>query len=545
MQPPRPHRRRRAAVAVLVTAALGGGAVAATSALSDDDPAPVAVAVLEPATVERSDLTASERLSGTVEQTESLTVVHREDDGTSVPGDDATPESDGATDATTGGAVPQGFAPAAARTESLVIDPAVASGVAEIALASAAVDDCPTTTTAVDPSAPTTTTTTTMPDGTTTTTAPCGTDGTGCATAPTTTTTTTVPDGPEASSTTTEPDTTSTTSCPTATTTTTTTAPPVSDPTTDSGMGGGTDVPVGGRTPSIGGTGSASGSAGGTTATTVAPTSTLTSVAALGSSIDLGDVMYTADGEPVVALQGALPAWRTLSTDVDDGADVRQLEESLVALGFDADGELVVDEEYDDATEAAVVAWQTALGVEATGEVVLGHVVFLAGPTTVSAVDAVVGDEVGDGDAVLTLAATTQQIVVEVPDALQDVVAQGTTVELSSGGTTGVGTVTALRSANGDSGVVVEAVVSPAEPLVDVLDGASIDVTVAIGGSTGVLVVPSEALVSRLDGSYALEVVAADGTTTWVPVEVVTTSGNRVGVVGDGIEAGTTVLVPA
>jgi hypothetical protein len=531
MPPPRP-RRRRATVAVLMAAALAAGAVAATSMLADDDPAAVAVAVLEPVTVERADLTATEQLSGTVEQTESLAVVHREDDGTSVPGDEDAPASDGAADGATsgtapGGAVTQGFVPAA------------------VQLAATAIDACPpSTTTPSDPST-TTTTATTTPDGSTTTTVPCGTDG--CAPTPATTTTTATTVSPDGSSTSTDPTTTTTTApCPTTTTTTTSTAPPATEPTTGTGSDGGLGLPTDGRTPTVGGNGSASGAAGGgTTATTVAPTSTITSIASLGTTIDLGDVLYTADGEPVVAITGALPAWRMLSTDADDGADVRQLEESLLALGYDADGELVVDDEFDSDTEAAVEAWQTGLGLEATGAVELGRVVFLAGPTTVSAVDATVGAEVGDGDAVLTLAATTQQVVVEVPDSLQDVVAQGSTVELGGGASTVVGTVTALRSAPGDMGIVVEAVVSPAEPLVDALDGASIDVSVTIGGSTGVLVVPSEAVVSRLDGTYALQVVAADGSTAWATVEVVTTSGNRVGVVGDGIDAGTTVLVPA
>ena len=46
---------------------------------------------------------------------------------------------------------------------------------------------------------------------------------------------------------------------------------------------------------------------------------------------------------------------------VDDGADVRQLEENLVALGFAPD-EMVVDEEFDADTTTAIRAWQESAG---------------------------------------------------------------------------------------------------------------------------------------------------------------------------------------
>ncbi len=47
------------------------------------------------------------------------------------------------------------------------------------------------------------------------------------------------------------------------------------------------------------------------------------------------------------------PDWRragagaTLDTDSDDGVDVRQLETNLVALGYDPDGDIEIDEAYD------------------------------------------------------------------------------------------------------------------------------------------------------------------------------------------------------
>jgi len=66
-------------------------------------------------------------------------------------------------------------------------------------------------------------------------------------------------------------------------------------------------------------------------------------------------------------------------------------------------------------TIALLGIWQKGLGIEATGIVKLGSVVFLPSSTTVSTVKRVVGDTVGDGDTVLTLSTPTQEVLVDVP----------------------------------------------------------------------------------------------------------------------------------
>ena len=70
--------------------------------------------------------------------------------------------------------------------------------------------------------------------------------------------------------------------------------------------------------------------------------------------------------------------WRELRRGVDDGADVRQLEENLFALGFAPEG-MVVDEEFDSDTTTAVRAWQEAQGVDETGSIGPADVVFAPG----------------------------------------------------------------------------------------------------------------------------------------------------------------------
>ncbi len=132
---------------------------------------------------------------------------------------------------------------------------------------------------------------------------------------------------------------------------------------------------------------------------------TITSVVAQGTVIEQGDVLYYLDGEPVVALYGDVPAYRTmadLSTNMT-GEDVRQLETALAALGFD---DLTVDDEFTDATENMVEDWQDSIGADDDGVVDLGEVVFIPGPVTVIEALVGAGDVANDGREILVVTGT-------------------------------------------------------------------------------------------------------------------------------------------
>lgn len=139
---------------------------------------------------------------------------------------------------------------------------------------------------------------------------------------------------------------------------------------------------------------------------------TVTSIVGEGEPITAGTLVATIDGEPLVALFGDVPTWRDLSTDSSDGVDVFQLEQNLVLLGFDADGELVIDETYDDATESAVELWETALGLEATGEVPESRIVFIPGELSVDDVAVDVGGASSSGGALVTARQTRRAFLV-------------------------------------------------------------------------------------------------------------------------------------
>lgn len=129
---------------------------------------------------------------------------------------------------------------------------------------------------------------------------------------------------------------------------------------------------------------------------------TITEVLAEGDTVQAGTVVATLDGEPVVALYGSVPTWRDLSSESDDGVDVHQLELNLVALGFDPDGAIEIDETYDDATAAAVELWETSLGLDEDGEVPQARVIYVPGVLLVDTVDATVGGGVQSGSSLLT-----------------------------------------------------------------------------------------------------------------------------------------------
>ena len=89
---------------------------------------------------------------------------------------------------------------------------------------------------------------------------------------------------------------------------------------------------------------------------------TLTRLPELGAILERGDQLYEVDGKrrPVL-LYGARPAWRAFKPGMSNGADVKQLEENLKALGYTRKG-FDVDREWDGATTAAVKRWQRRTG---------------------------------------------------------------------------------------------------------------------------------------------------------------------------------------
>lgn len=137
---------------------------------------------------------------------------------------------------------------------------------------------------------------------------------------------------------------------------------------------------------------------------------TVTELIGDGESVGRNTVIAEIDAQPLVAFFGDKPMYRTVRLG-DEGDDVVAIEQNLVALGYhattDPDGDLVdtgfvVDGVFDAATEDAVERWQADLGVAETGEVALGSVVMVPGPSSVASTWTVVGGLVTPGVPIAT-----------------------------------------------------------------------------------------------------------------------------------------------
>jgi Putative peptidoglycan binding domain len=98
--------------------------------------------------------------------------------------------------------------------------------------------------------------------------------------------------------------------------------------------------------------------------------------------IDAGTVLYSVDGGPVIAVRGAVPAFRTMGPTMV-GDDITQFQQFLADLGILT---APVDGRWGAATTAALRAWQDQTKRPRSAVVELGSIVFMATlPTAVSA----------------------------------------------------------------------------------------------------------------------------------------------------------------
>jgi hypothetical protein len=283
--------------------------------------------------------------------------------------------------------------------------------------------------------------------------------------------------------------------------------------------------------------------------------STLTGTARPGSVVRRGGTLYRVDGEPVVLMYGATPAYRTLRQGVSEGADVAELESNLAALGFDPG---TVDEEFSSATADAVRDWQESEGLDETGRVDLGRVVFLPGARRIGARRTAIGGAAAEGSEILETTSTRRVVKVELDAAKQSLARRGDGVRVTlPGGATvrgriaRVGHVAHAKSGSGDGSggggsgdgelVIDVSIVLRSAHGIRRYDQAPVSVALASERRRGALVVPVEALLARRGGGYAVEL-APSG--RLVPVRAGLFADGLVAVSGSGIRPGTRVAVP-
>ena len=82
-----------------------------------------------------------------------------------------------------------------------------------------------------------------------------------------------------------------------------------------------------------------------------------------GSIINFGQVLYSVDGKPVVLLEGSIPFYRTLDLTSKDGPDIKQLEQSLIDMGYAQDS-FIADETFDEETSDMLNSLYIDYGIE-------------------------------------------------------------------------------------------------------------------------------------------------------------------------------------
>jgi hypothetical protein len=313
-------------------------------------------------------------------------------------------------------------------------------------------------------------------------------------------------------------------------------------------------------------------------ATAANPGSTFTSLPQVGEIIKEDQTVFSLSNERVPLLYGAIAAYRAFYVGMSDGADVGELTHDLISLGFGAG--LSESNHYSSATATAVDRWQRARGLPATGEILLGGVVFEPAPIRVTSVTPSVGQSVagagGGGGTVLTATSTTPIVTVDLDvseeylvkpgDAVSIVLPDGTStvggrietvgtvatcagggaIGTASGGPGGGGSSPCSSAGSGSNSTpaVTVTITLDSTPLLATLDQAPVNVNITTERAANVLAAPVNALLALAGGGFGVDVVTGN-TSHLVGVTTGLYDSTLVQISGAGIKAGTLVQVPA
>jgi peptidoglycan hydrolase-like protein with peptidoglycan-binding domain len=270
-----------------------------------------------------------------------------------------------------------------------------------------------------------------------------------------------------------------------------------------------------------------------------------------GQVIGRGGTLLAVANQPVQLFYGNLPAWRDLAVGVDDGPDVKQLEQNLAALGYDPDHQMTVDDHFTAATAAAVRRWQKARGLDQTGRFTTAMpAVFLPWAARVNTLNASVGGQAAPGGPVYTVTSDRHQVTVDLDVSQQSYIKTGDRVDVvlpdgrhASGRISDVGRVAQTQGEPPNQTTTIPVTVTLNHPNAGGrLDQTPVDVYVTTESRKGVLAVPVTALLALKEGGYVVETVDPGGQHHLVAVQLGVFSNGLVEVAGAGLRAGMKVV---
>jgi peptidoglycan hydrolase-like protein with peptidoglycan-binding domain len=286
---------------------------------------------------------------------------------------------------------------------------------------------------------------------------------------------------------------------------------------------------------------------------------TYTQLSNVGDKVACGDALYRVDDRPVLLLCGTVPAYRGVHRG-DAGVDVRQLNQNLHQLGYDAGGGIDPDDHaFTSKTEKALEALQGDKGFPVTGTLALGDAVFLPDSVRIAKVSGVLGGSAQPGATLLDATSDTLEVQLALEASDQGEVQQGARAQITLPGNQSVtgkvdrlGRVAQVPNDNGgeDSNpgdATLTAFITLDDPAkAQGLDRAPVQVEITTAGVQSALSVPVTAIVGRSGGGFAVEVVRDGGRRELVAVVLglFDTTAGRVQVEGD-VREGDHVVVPS
>ena len=270
-----------------------------------------------------------------------------------------------------------------------------------------------------------------------------------------------------------------------------------------------------------------------------------------------------------ILMFGEMPAWREIKEGMSAGPDIKQLKENLALLGYGLESSANQSNEiFTTMTKESIKKMQADFGINETGQISLGDIVFLPGKSVVQ-YDVnfpAIGSEVSANNVILSLLPieeeysskksgksqspkSLQKVSTTIPVVDKDLIEIGLQVkiELPSeieiyGSISEIGKIAIIPAGNqaGDPYIEVSISLNQSYPT---WTGADVIVFVTRNLASNVLAVPVTSLLSLLEGGYGLEVVTGNSTQL-VPIEIGMYSGGWVEVESEYIKEGSQVINP-
>jgi peptidoglycan hydrolase-like protein with peptidoglycan-binding domain len=273
-----------------------------------------------------------------------------------------------------------------------------------------------------------------------------------------------------------------------------------------------------------------------------------------------------------VLMFGDVPAWREFRDRMTPGEDVEQLKQNLLSLGYGSFESLRLDQNFDVATADAIKSMQADFGLNETGRIAFGDVIFLPGTSVVESSPSFpslgttvnlgaplmsltaierVETRIGVNGNITTTAESLQRVMTTIEVSDQDLIGVGSEVQIElpdeslvSGTVVEIGSIAVVPQGGGAGDPYIEVSVAiDGDADLYKWTGAPVVASITKKLAGNVLAAPVTSLLALLGGGYALEVLESESTRL-VAVETGIYADGWVEITGLGLEAGIEVVTP-